>query len=106
MKSSVIRSAESRDIETIAEIHFSAWQSVYRGKIPDGYLDSLKLEEFRDRWISYLNKENYKILVIEVQNEVLGFICFGPSDDKGLNNTNTAEILYIYFNIFCTLLQS
>ena len=93
-----IRAAQINDIGTIANIHFAAWPSVYRGKIPDSYLNTLKFEDFSIRWQSYFRDQINEILVLEDQTTVLGFICFGRCDDQELQQLSVAEIFYIYFD--------
>ncbi len=35
----MIRVADARDIESIADVHVRSWQAIYRGHMPDSYLD-------------------------------------------------------------------
>lgn len=65
-----IRQAEAYDIESIAEIKVSGWQSAYRGIVDDEYLDSMSVSE------QIINLQNYSletIFVAEKDNEILGF---------------------------------
>ncbi len=93
-----IRTARLSDADAIANIHYSAWKTVYKGLIPDDYLNSLSSEEFNQRWQKHLNDPIYRALVFEDSQKVLGFVYFGPCDDAELKGIKTAEIICIYFD--------
>lgn len=72
-----IRIACPNDIESIAEIKVSGWQSAYKGIIDDVYLVSMSVDE----QIKVIN--NYSldtIFVAEKDNEILGFCRFYDYD--------------------------
>jgi hypothetical protein len=47
-----IRLATLEDTHAIAEAHVASWRATYPGIVPQNYIDSLKVEEFADRWRS------------------------------------------------------
>jgi hypothetical protein len=46
----VIRSAVAGDADAMGLLHVRAWQSAYRGVMPDAYLDGLEPEERVAMW--------------------------------------------------------
>ena len=44
-----IRLATMADVEALAVLHVRAWQSAYRGLLPDDLLDGISLEEWTKR---------------------------------------------------------
>jgi len=40
-----IRLASVDDADAVSEVHVRAWQSAYRGVMPDDYLDGLQAQE-------------------------------------------------------------
>jgi L-amino acid N-acyltransferase YncA len=74
------------DAPAIASIHVRAWQSAYRGQMPDALLDSRSVEEREERWRRGFARraagERFpRIWVAERDNRVIGFASSGPSQD-------------------------
>ena len=92
-----IRLAKTADAEQIATCHVLSWQKIYRGHIPDSVLDSLSVKEREQKWHDLLNN-NVKVLVIERDNQIIGFASLCPSRDKDTEPKNCGEISAIYLN--------
>lgn len=92
-----IRIAKEEDAHAIAEIHVSSWQKIYRGHIPDRVLDNLSVSEREQRWRVLINSK-VKVLLIEKDNETLGFASLCPSRDADTNPNICGEISAIYLN--------
>lgn len=92
-----IRLAKEEDAQTIAIIHVKSWQKIYRGHIPDSILDHLSVSEREKKWDDLI-KNNVKILVIEKNNEVVGFASLCASRDINTDQTTCGEISAIYLN--------
>lgn len=94
-----IRSAEKKDIEDIAKIHVATWQCVYRGQMPDDYLDSISVSERERMWERILTDSNSDVCVFvaEQNDKIIGFISGGKSRD-GDADLGTAEIYTIYID--------
>jgi len=45
-----IRPASVNDADAVGEVHVRAWQSAYRGEMPDDYLDGLQAHDHATRW--------------------------------------------------------
>jgi L-amino acid N-acyltransferase YncA len=89
-----VRDAIAEDAGRIAEIHVRAWQSAYRGIMPDGVLDALSVEKRRALWVGELANSTRRTLVVEVDETVVGWLAFGPCRD--LDAKSTAEVYGIY----------
>lgn len=50
MEKTTVRPANFKDAPAIAKVHVEAWQSAYRGQIPDFYLDSLSVAGRTKSW--------------------------------------------------------
>jgi ribosomal protein S18 acetylase RimI-like enzyme len=75
MSSIVIRAARAGDAEAIARVRVDSWRETYRGMIPQGYLDAMKLEESRELWEKVLTAGStaVSVLVAEHGADIVGF---------------------------------
>lgn len=90
-----IRLAKEEDAHSIAEIHVTSWQKIYRGHIPDIILDNLSINEREKKWRALINNE-VNILLIEKNNEIVGFASLCPSRDTDTDPNIFGEISAIY----------
>jgi ribosomal protein S18 acetylase RimI-like enzyme len=70
----IIRPMRAEDVAGIAHVHASIWQTTYRGIIPDDYLDTIQLEEWRARWLPTLTTPTPKTFGYVAENEEIGEI--------------------------------
>lgn len=49
-----LRVARPEDAPAIAAVHVRAWQTAYRGIVPDSYLDTLNVAASEERWQEHL----------------------------------------------------
>lgn len=89
-----IRKATLKDVNTISKIYALSWKFVYKGIVPQKYLDELKynfwVSSFQD-WI------NSNILTVQViyENEIpVGCVAYGKARDAKF--ANWGEIVSIY----------
>ncbi len=73
----VIRRATSCDARQIAQVHVLAWQTAYRGIVPQSFLDSLDVEARFMDWTNWLQNPEAHIYVAERDGSVCGFISGG-----------------------------
>lgn len=92
-----IRFAQEDDSHNIATIHVISWQKIYRGHIPASVLDQLSVNEREEKW-RHLIKNNVKILVIEKNDEIVGFASLCPSRDADTHPQTCGEISAIYLH--------
>lgn len=91
-----IRVATLKDAEAIALIHLRSWQKMYKEFIPETILKSLSLQERTQQWHDLL-KQEVKILVSEIDNQMVGFASICPFRDV-LENGFIGEISAIYLH--------
>lgn len=91
----IVRKAQISDANAIARVHIASWQVVYRGHVPDEVLNNLSLNEREQMWCELLEK-NVNVLVLLKDNNLVGFISFGPSRDKHDDPLHIAEITALY----------
>jgi|688.fasta_scaffold225576_2 RimJ/RimL family protein N-acetyltransferase len=90
-----IRLAKLTDAKEIAKAHVSSWQKIYKGFIPDRILDALSVDERKQQWLERLSK-NVRVLVLELDGDIVGFASLCPSRDKDTDPRFYAEISAIY----------
>jgi ribosomal protein S18 acetylase RimI-like enzyme len=92
-----IRRAGPSDAGGIARVHVSAWQTAYRGLLPDDLLDSLSVEDSARRWQERLLTGSWgQFLVLEWEDRIVGFASCGPTRDEDLVPLEVGEIYVIY----------
>src|ERR1022692_4072592 len=95
-----IRPATLADAPAVADIHVTAWQSAYRGILPDKYLDdmSMNIEERRQRWrvnIGSPEQDHATAVASDSGGNVLGWVSFGPPRDEDMG-PQVGEVWAIY----------
>jgi ribosomal protein S18 acetylase RimI-like enzyme len=80
----VIRPARVDDADAVGEVHVRAWQSAYRGMMPDDYLDGLQAQEHATRWREHLiaPTSEAELFVVDDDDRVVGFASVGPPFDS------------------------
>lgn len=64
--------------DAMGRLHVRAWQTAYRGVMPDEYLDGLQADDRTEMWRGILiQSERTPLLVALVADEVVGFAAFG-----------------------------
>jgi len=91
-----VRQATIADARRIAEIHVETWRAAYRGQMPDAVLDNLDVEKRAVFWHTHLTSQPLGTLVVELNQEVVGFCDLVPSRDQDSNPQVIAEIVAIY----------
>ena len=89
-----VRDAVAGDAGRIAEIHVRAWQSAYRGIMPDSVLDALSVERRRAFWAGELANSTRRTMVVEINGTLVGWIAFGSCRDADAKTA--AEVYGIY----------
>jgi len=93
-----VRPAAVADGESIARIHVAAWQTAYRGLMPDAVLDNLSVEKRAAFWQTHLSSQPLQTFVAELNGAIIGFCDLVPSRDKDSNPKTAAEIVAIYIH--------
>ena len=90
-----IQPATPEDCRLVAELHVESWRHAYRGILPEQYLASLSVVEREAMWLRIVERQPSQLLLARNANELVGFVAFGASRDKG-TSSNQAEIWAIY----------
>ena len=93
----IIRKGERKDCFGIAHVVTVAWNETYQGIVPNDFLENLKNDEKERAKALYDNYEinNYHELVLEINNEIVGFVRFGIAEDNEFENCGEIYALYI-----------
>lgn len=93
----LIRRREKNDCDSIASIVTIAWNETYKGIVPDWFLEELKNNESEraKKTFDEFDINNNNQLVLEVDNQVVGFVNYGKSDDVSYENCGEIFALYI-----------
>ena len=99
-RDTLVRRAVPTDASAIAELHVRAWQSAYRGQLPQHHLDTLDVEARRQRWLRHLSEPQERwgrVLVVELPGGALaGFVSVGASrDDDAAADCGEIAALYV-----------
>jgi len=92
-----IRRRERRDCLGIARVVTLAWNETYKNIVPDYFLEELKTNEQQraDKTLSKFDDNNNHQFVLEIDNEIVGFVNCGLSDDEQLKDCGEIFALYI-----------
>jgi ribosomal protein S18 acetylase RimI-like enzyme len=96
----LVRHAEPQDSPALARVHIASWRQAYKGQLPQEYLDSLSVEAWTTTWakaFSQLPDQAPTTLVGELDGQIIGFTCVGPSRDDD-TNTGTGEVWGLYLD--------
>jgi GNAT superfamily N-acetyltransferase len=90
-----VRPAAAEDADAIARVQVETWRAAYRGTVPDGFLDDMDVSERAARWRDGFG-EGRATWVAERDDEVVGFVAFGPSrDDDGAASVGELYAIYV-----------
>lgn len=93
----IIRKMNKNDCFSVAKIVTTAWNETYRGIVNDEFLDDLYLNEQERATNSYKEFDeniNHQY-VLEINNEIVGFINVGVSADAEYNDCGELYALYL-----------
>ena len=96
----LVRRAEPQDAPAVAGVHVASWREAYRGLLPQEYLDALSVEARTMTWakaFSRLPGQSSTTVVGELDGQIVGFACVGPSRDDD-TDTATAELWGLYLD--------
>ena len=91
-----IRHAEPSDAGGIAAVQVAAWQSAYRGLMPDHVLDGLSVQAAKQRWRERIAEPWGHILVVERGDRIVGHAACGTTRDQDVDRERVGEIYVLY----------
>ncbi len=96
----IIRKMNKNDCFAVAKIVTIAWNETYRGIVNDEFLDNLYLNEQERATNSYkeFDENTNHQYVLEINNEIVGFINVDASDEGEYNDCGELYALYLINN--------
>ncbi len=94
-----VRLACRAELRRIAEIHVRSWQAVYKGLLPQDFLDALDPADGLDRReqaFAVIDWHSGGILVAADGDELCGFANVGPTRDDDADESQVGEVRAIY----------
>src|SRR5215467_934223 len=92
----LLRPAEPADAMSVAHVHVRSWQSVYRGLLPDEYLDQLRPEDRAARYdFATRDPQRPQTIVAVEAGAIRGFATTAPSRDADLAEYGELGALYV-----------
>jgi ribosomal protein S18 acetylase RimI-like enzyme len=90
------RRAHDSDADAIASIHVRSWQTIYRGVMPDEFLDRLSVADRTTAWRKVLMDAGSDVLVLDDElGAIAGFCSLTRSRDTD-GDAATGEITAIH----------
>ena len=92
----IIRKIRREDVPGLNHVVTVAWNEAYKGIVPDEFLEELKRNE-KERTEKGLSKFNddYTTLILEVDNEVVGFSHYATANQERFPECGEIRALYI-----------
>jgi GNAT superfamily N-acetyltransferase len=91
-----LRRATGADAPAVAAMHVRAWQTAYRGIIPDPFLDGLEVGSRASRYAFDRSGPGDPETWIAVEgDDVVGMVCVSPSRDDDLPGLGEVRALYV-----------
>lgn len=91
-----LRPAVPDDALAVARVHVRAWQVAYRGLMPDGYLDGLRVEDRAQRYdFATTDVTQPRTLLAEEAGAILGFVTISPARDRDATGQGELCALYV-----------
>src|SRR5690606_21893979 len=84
------------DLEAIATLHVSSWQSAYRGILPDSILDRLTAEQRMDDWCRWFAVPEAHTYAAFQNRQLVGFARVVPACTPEEPLENCGEISHLY----------
>jgi len=92
-----IREARSEDASAMARVHVDAWQTAYRGVVPQEHLDGLSYAHRTEKFREFLRPDSARGTYVAVQDsEIIGFLIVGDCRDEDLERSAVGEIWGVY----------
>ena len=91
-----IRPASRTDLEAIATLHVSSWQSAYRGILPDSVLDRLNAADRVRDWSRWLGTPDARTFAAIQRRQLVGFARVLPAGPAADAPPASGEISHLY----------
>ena len=78
----IIRKVKKEDIEDVADIKISGWQTAYKGIIDNSFLEKMDKTKEIEKSMIYYNKDIGFIVALN-ENEIVGFSRYSEIENQG-----------------------
>jgi len=93
-----IRPARASDAPVLARVHVDSWRAAYRGLVPDSSLQAFSYQWREECFRQSLATNAEETYVVQLDEEVVGFLTLGAACDSDLDVNRTGEIWGIYIS--------
>lgn len=93
----LIRKRTKEDCKDIQKVVTISWNETYKGIVPDWFLEELKINEEERIQKAYdtFDENDNNQFVLEIDEEIVGFVNFGESRDDEYENCGEIFALYV-----------
>ncbi len=93
----VLRPALPRDADAISRVHVETWQSTYAGLVSSDYLARMSVARSAPQWhrVAAKAEKGNDLMVAEIDEQVIGFVSFGPTRNPEMPYGGEIYALYI-----------
>ncbi len=93
----LIRNSDKKDVYGVTHVVTVSWNETYKGIVSNEELEKLKSneDERAKRTLEKFTNDEFAQLVLEINNEIVGFIRFGKSMDTEFDNCGEIYAFYI-----------
>ena len=90
------RAGAEGDVEAVAKVNISTWQTCFRGLIPQTFLDNMQIPPRAASFARRFSKPGYGLIVAEdSQSGIVGFCDFGPPRDSKWSQNIEIYAIYV-----------
>lgn len=93
-----VRKARLSDTPEIASIHIKSWKSAFEGLMPEGYINSYRLEDRNTEWLNVLESGSESVIIAENTSRLVGFLSYSESEKS--QDTLAVSKLYLCPSIY------
>jgi ribosomal protein S18 acetylase RimI-like enzyme len=93
-----IRPARVNDAPALARVHVDSWCAAYRGLVPDSFLQRFTYQSREERFRQSLVANAEETYVVQLNEQVVGFLTLGAARDSDVDSKRTGEIWGIYIS--------
>lgn len=89
----IVPMVTAEDINGKGYVHWKSWHETYTGLVDDGYMQKLSME----RCIEMAHRWPQNTLVAKDGDQVVGFVCYGQSEESGCGEVFAIYVLADYY---------
>ncbi len=91
----IIRTATEEDAYELSKLKLKIWNQVYIDIYPKYKFDNYDIDKNRDKFITIMNNPNINLLVVEVDNKIIGYMSYGEPYRKYKDYKQEIGLLYL-----------